>query len=160
MSRIHIKIGQVEIEYEGEDAFIKENLVDYFDKLTKIVSSSSLFAPPQGREGLNQGSDQIEKGLSDWSVSTFATKLHCKSGPDLVLAAAAKLTFTDGIPSFSRQQLTDTMKGATGYFKSSYVNNLSKYIERLIKNDKLRKLADDRFSLSAKEKGNLETSLA
>lgn len=76
-----------------------------------------------------------------------ASKLNCKSGQDLTTAAAAFLTFVMGKGTFTRDDILQTMKGATGYYKTSYSNNLSKTLLAMVKNDTLTQSSTSEYSL-------------
>jgi hypothetical protein len=95
----------------------------------------------------------------DLSTDTIATVLGAKSGPDLIIAAAANLHFVQGKQRFSRQQLTAEMRTAPAHFKETFLNNLSKYLTGLTKGDRLRLVASDTYAISSKERQELEAHL-
>ena len=93
------------------------------------------------------------------STDTIATVLAAKSGPDIIMAAAAHLHFVQRLQKFSRQQLTAEMRTAPAHFKETFVNNLSKYLAGLTRSDRLRLVASDTYALSSAERQQLETKL-
>jgi hypothetical protein len=155
MSKIRIKMGLIEIEYEGEDAFIKEDLLSHLEKVVNLMASKPAQVALQSSQPESNQNREANKGGTDWSVSDFATKFQVKTGADLVIAAAAKLTFSDGLESFDRAQLIESMKAGTGYYKETYVSNLTNTLTRLVKADKLRDLGGGKYSLSAGEKDRI-----
>lgn len=93
--------------------------------------------------------------VSTHSTNTIATAMNAKSGPDLVISAAAHLHFAQGKQTFTRQEITSSMRSAPAYFKSSYLNNLSKYLTVLTKADRLRLVSTEMYALSNKERQEL-----
>lgn len=155
-ARIRLKIGNFEIEYEGTDTFIKSDLLDLASQAIELIRE-------QGGEiaiGEDASVQQPSTGKLSGTTSTVATKLGSKSGTELIVAAAARLTLVMGLESFSRQQLLDEMKSATAYYKKSYSNNLSKYLQQLVKANDLVEAAKDTYALSANKRADLVKTLA
>lgn len=94
------------------------------------------------------------------TTATLAGKLKVKSGNDLIVAAAAHLTFVAGKAEFSRQELLDQVRGATGYFKDSYGKNLTNYLNARVKAGELMEPRTGHYALSATEAERLRVSLA
>jgi hypothetical protein len=115
--------------------------------------------PPRPGPPLPQGNAPTGAGGLDLSTDTIATVLGAKSGPDLIIAAAANLHFVQGKQRFSRQQLTTEMRTAPAHFKDTFLNNLSKYLTGLTKSDRLRLVASDTYAISSKERQDLEAKL-
>jgi len=67
------------------------------------------------------------------AANATAKKLGAKSGPDLVMAAAAHLAVVDKKKIFSRKDLLGTMKNMTSVYTKTIGSNLSKYLTRLEK---------------------------
>jgi len=99
-------------------------------------------------------------GTIEHSTDTIATLLSARSGPDLIIAAAAHLHFVQGKQKFTRQDLTAEMRSAPAHFKETFVNNLSTYLTGLTKADRLRLVAAGTYALSSKERQELEAKLA
>jgi hypothetical protein len=96
----------------------------------------------------------------EYSTDTVATLLNARSGPDLIIAAAAHLHFVKGKQKFTRQDLTAEMRSAPAHFKETFVNNLSSYLTGLTKADRLRLVAAGTYALSSKDRQELEARLA
>jgi hypothetical protein len=99
-------------------------------------------------------------GAFDHSTETIATLIGARSGPDLIIAAAAHLHFVRGQQRFTRQELTTEMRSAPAHFKETFVNNLSTYLTGLTKADRLRLVGAHTYALSSKERQDLEARLA
>lgn len=157
-NKIRIKLGPIEVEYEGSEKFLKEELPDLIRTVSDLYKASSV------KLGGGPGNDsQIqEKPTEACSLSTadIAAKLSCNSGPELVLAAAARLALGKGMSTFSRQTLIEEMKTATAYYKASYSNNLSTCLRRLGKALKLNTPSQGQYALTADAKEELRSKLA
>jgi len=150
--KLKMKVGSVEVDYEGEAEFLKNELPSFIDVLSSGCNqlSSQVCATEQARQ-VNPVSDKNEIPNYGYSVSTIAGKLNVSTGPDLLLAAASCLTFTDGREDFSRQELLKKMQDAKSYYKKSYGSNLSKTLTTLVKSGALIEGASNAYSLSAEK---------
>ena len=157
---MRIKMGDIEIEYEGSDAFLKEELPALLDAVSKFhqESGSPFPATPQ-RESSNHQPPASQHVNSSFSVTTIAAKTAAKSGADLVLAATARLT-RGGTATMTRQTILEEMKLATGFYKGTYRNNLSNYLLTLVKDGKLHETAADTYTLSIDALKGIEAKLA
>jgi hypothetical protein len=93
------------------------------------------------------------------STDTIATIIGASSGPDLVIAAAAHLHFSEGKTTFTRRELTAQMRSAPSHYKATFLNNLSSYLSGLTRADRLRLSGADIYALSNRERQNLEGKL-
>ena len=76
------------------------------------------------------------------------------------MAAVAKIIIVDGRENIARKDIAAEMRRASSYFKRTYINNLSKYLETLMKSDKLRLVAEDTYGLPAKEREKIEHTIS
>jgi hypothetical protein len=157
-SKIRIKVGQTEVEFEGSEDFIKDNLL-------QILESISGWNPPKVftpslPENTVQGSDSSIGGKKDWGVSTYAAKLKVQTGTELIIATCAYLAFEHGQNSFSRKEILEGMQTATSYYEFNYSKNLSRYFQQLVRSGDLVVTSSKHFALSAARKKSLEQTLA
>lgn len=160
-TKIRIKVGDVEIEYDGEAEFLKQ-------ELPKLLNSVMDLRP--GRTARMDASDKVHAkqhkvldGASQLSLTTnsIAAHLDAKSGSDLLEAAAAHLVLVEQIEPFSRAQLLEAMKSATSYYSKNHASNLSRYIKQAIQKDgPLSERAKNSYALSANARKSLEQKLA
>ncbi|CAN7314170.1 hypothetical protein [Paraburkholderia terricola] len=170
-SKIKIKLGAIEVEYEGSESFLKEELP------ALLTAVSDLYQRSTGGNGTNADVGNDSKGQSTGGPSaalptqangktilgttnTIAQRLQVKSGPDLLLAAAARLTIVENREVFTRQQLLDEMKTATAYVRSTYLTNLGRTLTNMVKDGTLNEARTGQFALSASRREELETRLA
>lgn len=155
-SKIRIKLGPIEVEYEGSESFLKQELPALIKTVTELSKSAggtlAEFRSDKNKDKSGQGNLQL-------STASLATKLSCSSGADLVIAAALHLTLVEKNEVFSRKQLLDDMKTATGFYKSTYSDNLSSYLKTLLK-DKLNERSTGQYALSDSARKELEAKLA
>lgn len=162
-SKIKIKIGPIEIEYEGSEAFLKEELPALIAAVTNLHRESgisdSVETPTPIIEN-NNSSDSIPKGNTlNLTTGSIAARLNVKTGPELILAAAARLSLSLGQENFSRSQLSNEMKSASAYYKQTYMKNLTGSLNRLLKEDKLFEISKDKYSISASTRSDMESRL-
>ena len=93
------------------------------------------------------------------SVKSIAAKLNAKTGPDLTLAACAYLALSANRDKFSRKDILDAMRTAANFYKKSYNNNLSKYLDGLIKDEKILQQANDVYALHDQVRSEMESKL-
>jgi hypothetical protein len=159
-SKVRVKIGPVEIEYEGSEAFVKEDLPTLLAVAADLYKTSGLAEHTRSKsEGVTSAGSPAARKVTG-TTATIAAKLKCSSGPDLIVAAAARLTLEEGLDSFSRQKIIDEMRSATAYYQKSYLNNLTKYLQTLLRAKKLVESAKDIYALSAEALKDIEGRLA
>lgn len=85
------------------------------------------------------------------SFGTIAGKLGCKTAPDLIVAAAAHLTFVARKAEFSRKELLNQVKGTSGYYKTSMGKNFTNYLNNRLKAGELVEPRARYLALSSKK---------
>lgn len=156
-SKIRIKMGAIEVEYEGSEQFLKEELPELLSAVSKLYKSSALEAN-NAATGSDAGSGKSTEVVG--TTGTLAAILGGGSGPDLALSAAARLTFGLKKEKFIRKEILVEMQSASAYFKPSYSSNLTNILNGLVKDKKLMESAKDTYSLSADSRKSLGAKLA
>jgi hypothetical protein len=158
---LRIKINTLEIDYEGEKEFLKDEVENILKNMMGVYSTHKSLMPAAPVAATKEGSAApIIAVAGDISTNTIATIIGAKTGPDLTIAAAAALTIVQGNDRFSRKDLLTEMQTAASFFKATYRNNFSSYLDRLVKGDRLRLVGQNTFALSAAEKNALEAKIA
>lgn len=160
---IHVKLGQAEINFEGE----REELAPALEAIMNSLTDTPLFqnclndAPavviPSDAPDSNKPTAP-EPTLS-LSVAQIATSLNVDNGPSLVRASAGYLTLVAGKTIFNRGELLDAMKAAPRFCRSSYTKNLTRTILNLQKDGTLIECSKDSYCLSAEAQKKLEDQL-
>jgi len=143
MAKVSIRSGDVAIEYDGPEEFLKEQLPELVKAVNSLKSSVT-----KRVGGASAGS--VAPDGSPPSVSTIAQKLGVDNGPDLIIAAAMSLSGA-GTDSFTKKQLRARIKEATGFYKASYATNFDKSVARLVKKGRLHHNGGDSYALPASD---------
>jgi hypothetical protein len=158
-SKIRVRNGAFEVEFEGSEDFIKNNLQDFIECLPMpkgvVVTPTATVA---GIQGTANGA--AYEGDQTTTTSTIAQKLGGGSGPELALAAVARLVVVLAQPSAARDEILNEMKNATTFYKSSYSGNLSKILGRLVKNGDVNDIGGNRYNLSQTKRASVVAALA
>ncbi|QIO33814.1 hypothetical protein [Bradyrhizobium sp. 1(2017)] len=157
---IRVKLGNLEIEYQGEANFLKDDLVRTVKELLEIQGKFPAIAAIPDKSASGQPPAKLSGNGLDHSTSTMATLLKADSGPTLAVAAAAHLHFVKGMQKFTRKDLTTAMRDAPSYFKESYLGNLTASLKRLVTDDILRDVGTDTYALSVKAIADIEPKLS
>lgn len=159
-SKIRIKLGAIEVEYEGSEAFLKEELPALLHAVSDLYAKSGgTVVSPEGETSTHSGANINGATSLEMTTASIASKLAVNSGPQLVLAAAAHLRFVKNLDKFPRKQLIEQMRSASSFFKESYVSNLSKTIKVLMKENKLNEPSNEVYALTHAAEQDLRSRL-
>ena len=157
-SKVKIKAGSIEIEFEGSEEYMKDELpalVELLYSLTPIEESAE-----EEEESVElQPTTDTSKQKLQITTNTIAAKLNAKKGGDLILAACAHLALVKGVDTYTRSNILAEMKLATSYYKTTMNKNLSASLKTLVKQSKLLETATDTYALHANTKTTIETTL-
>lgn len=157
-SKIKIKMGTIELEAEGTEEFLKQEIPEFLKTISTLHSATTVENKTNGKaEGAvppRQAGTRLEL-----STGSIAAKLDSKSGPDLILAACARLELVLGKANYNRQAILDEMKTANSYFKVTYRKNYSRDLHNLIVNGKLVESAAGIYALHATARQDLEAQV-
>lgn len=163
-SKMKIKIGQIEIEYEGSEDFLKDELPALLEAVTALYKATGAVTDEVNQPQANSSTASVASSNRTTgeigTTNSIAAKLGGKTGPELALAAAARLVIGLGQEQFTRKQLLQEMQNGTQYYKSSYGSNLTKTIKTLVGDHKFIERAKDTYALKADVVASLETRLA
>ena len=159
--KIRLKFGQSEIDYEGPSSFLQNDLSALMKEMVNSYKDHDV--PPTAdpsslHKEITEPNDK--NGGIDFSMDMIASRMGKNTGPNLVLAASAYLTLVKQKTTFSRKDIIDEIKKATSYYRESMLGNLTKTLERLLKNQHLNQISSGNYSLSAAKKAEMENLLA
>lgn len=164
ISKIKLKFGNIEIEYEGEQQYL---ISDLDALLSKIDGFSQHFFDQEVTIPSNEPQRSVEKAISnqsqnrlEFTIGPLAAKLNVKTGPELVICAIGHLHFVGHKETSTRKEIISSIKQAANYYKKTYLSNLSSSLENLVKQGTLLEKSKDTYSLSAEELQRLETIIA
>ena len=163
-TRLRMKLGAAEIEYEGGTQFLKDEIMPTVGKILEMVETRSDLQrspPPLQLEKTAEVITPLPPGNNlDHSTNTIATLLDAKTASDLAFAAAGHLTLVMKRERITRSEIHEEMKSATAFYKASNANNLSNALKALVKADRLRLVAEDTYGMPNKARKELEALLA
>ncbi|MGD1903065.1 MAG: hypothetical protein ACFB9N_12600 [Geitlerinemataceae cyanobacterium] len=160
-SKIKIKLGNIELDFEGTEEYIRDDLPQLLDLILKYSGSEILPSDDDESEeeelipDNNSGSAKIQM-----TTTSIATKLNVKKGTQLVLAACAHISLVKSVEVFERSNILSEMKTASGYYKETYSKNLTASLTTLMKAGKIIERSQDQYALSAEYKSQVERQLA
>ena len=149
MTHIKITAGQVVLEYEGDEDFDEESLINILDNVTR--RAATLPAPVQAGPATAITPASVSPTPS-LSTNTIAQILDVKTGSDLAFAAIVHINLVEKEDKASRQKVLDDMRSASTYFRETYVSNLTSYLDTLVKNGRVNMVARNVYALSASER--------
>jgi|GEM_PF-4461256 len=152
--KIQLANGPLTVNYEGPLDFLDDGLltiVEEFIGITKDVAPPAPSSTNQTKASTGSGSN----GPLQMTTGTIAGRLSVKSGPELIMACAAKLTLADDKETFNRKDILLEMKSAPSYSKESYRKNLSSLLDGLIKGDQIREISPSTYAVEATTKEKL-----
>lgn len=156
-SKVRIKAGSIEIEFEGSEEYMKEELPSLVELL---YSLSPAYASTDEEPSIElQASTDTSKQKIQMTTNTIAAKLNVKKDGELLLAACAHLALVKGIDTYTRANVLAEMRLATSYFKSTMTKNLSSTFKALVKQGKILETATDTYALHANTRASIEAAL-
>lgn len=138
MAKVILKCGDVQIEYDGPEEFLKTELAS----LVKATVELRAVARPDLAAAAAAGG----AAGGPASVSMIAQQMGAKNGPDLIIAAATSLA-RGGAATFTKKQIRDRMRDAKSHYKASYMSNFDNYVARLSKKGKLNHHGGENYAL-------------
>ncbi len=166
-AKIRIKVGSMELEYEGDPSFLTGGIEALLETMGGLASkvpqelqeasqmTGAQTIPMSGTSNATMNGDNLTV-----STNTIAANIGAKSGSDLVICAMAHLELVQKKAASSRKEILVEMKNAQQYYKSSMSSNLSSSISTLVAAKRINELAKDKYALTAAERKQIEIQIA
>lgn len=159
LSKIKIKLGNIELDFEGTEEYIRGDLPSLLELICAYsATANDVDHETEEAEELPANPDVATQKIQ-MTTNTISAKLNVKTGSDLVLAACAHLCLVKGISTFERKNILAEMQTASNYYKQNHSSNLSKNLSSLVKDNKLIERSKDEYALTAQAKQELESTL-
>ena len=142
MPHIAIKVGQIEVTYEGDQTYIDDGLPKLLARLGDMPAFVSKSVAQQTDRAVALGDATLGH-----TTSQIAQLMSASTGPDLAMAAMAHLTLVKGQPKVARSDILAEMKGATAFYSENYSSNLSSILNGLIKKKQISPIGANIFGL-------------
>ena len=160
-AKIRLKFGSLEVEYEGKESFLKDDLFDLLEKMVSIYKEHGATLHVDSPLALTNVTDVTDKDRKiDLSTATIASRINASTASDLVIAASAYLALSAQKDEFSRDEILKEMKAAKSFYKKSMLSNLSKTLKGLVSNNRLNQTVSRSYTLTASELKTMEQLLA
>ena len=155
--RLRVRIGDVELEYEGEEAFLDDKLPSLLEALRGALPKRSAMeeVPASAAPEMSTAAG----AAAAMTTRQLARRLEARTGPEVAKCAAAHLGLFAGRPVFSRRDLLREMQSATGHYKASMSGNLTKIIAGLVGEGFLVETAAEQYALSARGEREIRAKL-
>jgi len=154
-AKIALEYKSLKISYEGPSSFVGSEFVALCEQLVSLeVPAFDQVKEVSASIGKAESGNETKLSTTD-----IAVKLSVKSGSDMVMAAAAHLLFFAGRGDFKRSEILSEMKAAKSFYKQTYSNNLTKYLDGLVKSARLSNPSADTYAIPHAEGEALRVSL-
>lgn len=158
-TKLKIKMGHIEFEYEGDAAYDNEAVKDLFTHMESLMVSAAPGAFDNPDHVLSGGGDTTPSTIN-LSIQSVCAHMKAKSGSEVAMAAAAHLQICEGKTSFTRKELLSGMQNANGYYNQAMSGNLTKILKGLIGSKRIMALSGEQMALSASELASAKAQLA
>ena len=163
-TKLKIKMGHIEFEYEGDAAYDNEAVKDLFTHMESLMVSAPPGAfdnPNLAPNGVAPDSDgDTTPDTINLSIQSVCAHMKAKSGSEVAIAAATHLQLCEGRKSFNRKELLSDMQNASGYYNQVMSSNLTRILKGLIGSKRIMALNGEQMALSSSELASAKAQLA
>jgi hypothetical protein len=128
-AKLRIKAKGIEIEWEGEVEYLKNDLPDL---IAAIVAALGIGGGGGDDDEQEDAEPVILSAGKKFTTAALAAKVKPNTAPELFKVALAKLQISDKIEPATRAQIHGEMKSASRFYKPSMKNNLNNTIDTLL----------------------------
>jgi hypothetical protein len=100
-TKIKIKLGPIEVDYEGSEEFLRSELPELLRVVTTLHQSRGFAQDDISTPGASPVAAAVPAALPDVTTATIATRIKAETGAELALAAAMRLVLL-GKTTFNR----------------------------------------------------------
>jgi len=155
-AKLRIKAKGIEIEWEGEVDYLKNDLPDL---IAAIVSALGIDPSDEADDDEAEASSaSLNPGIKT-TTAALAAKLKPGTGAELFKLALAKLQLSDNIEPATRAQIHNEMKTASKFYKPNMKNNLNNMIDTLLGQGALNEPVSGSYALTQSTLENLQDKL-
>lgn len=154
VNNVRLRFGEVEISTESDNPFssseVKELMGQFHGILTTLSSLTTAEASSDELSVVDSdnGKPTVDSPPPKLHINSVANQLSVKSGPELLIAAAAYLQIFEGKATFSREELLATMRLANSHCNKSCASNFSAYLKKACE-EKINHLKNNSYSLKS-----------
>jgi hypothetical protein len=148
-AKLRIKARGIEIEWEGDVAFLKSELPKLVASIIEAIGSDADHQDDnESEDSESSSSGRGGPTASSFTTASAAAKLQAKSGADLFKAALARLQISEGVEPASRTSILNEMRSAPRFFKPAMSGNLTRIIQGLLDSGEINEPSAGNYVLS------------
>lgn len=159
-AKIKIKVGSLEVEYEGPPSFLTSGIDSLLDKMGDLagwIPEETVVA--EGAKVEASITPAMEPKTRELSTNTIAAHIGANSGPDLIICAMAQLEILQGKSDSNRTEILQEIKNASNYYNKNMSGNLSLNLKNLVEAKKILERGKDRYALHIETRKEVEGKL-
>lgn len=161
MSKIHIRLGEIELSLESEGSSFESELgfaVTALDRMAALTRENPLLAStPSGATA--SATPPAASARMDVGINSVVAKLGGGSARELLRSAAVHLSLVDGLETFSREALIKRAHSARDW-QAGYTSNQARDLKRMVDQDDLLEKTGGSYSLPTKALDEARRALA
>lgn len=154
-AKLRIKAKGIEIEWEGEVDYLKNDLPDL---IAAIVAALGITPGEDDGEDDDDAATPLNPEMK-FTTAALAAKVQPKSAADLFKVALAKLQLSDKIEPASRAQVHNEMKNAAKFYNQNMGKNLSNIISTLMGAGEINEPSEGNFALTPRAQQEIQAKL-
>ncbi len=152
-AKLRIKAKGIEIEWEGEVEYLKNDLPDLISAIIAALGVAPVDDEPEEIEPV-----ALSAGKT-FTTAALAAKIKPVTAAELFKLALAKLQISDKIEPATRAQIHNEMKRAPKFYKPSMKNNLGNTIETLLGQGAINEPSAGNYTLSQTTQDQLQAEI-
>jgi hypothetical protein len=159
-SKVRLKLGQLEVECEGTEEFLRDELPKLLETFSKLQPTvAAVGHPPADTNGVGASLPPGEKAMTTSSTAFVAQKLASQTGPELATAALLYLAHS-GQEAVKRKHILAEMRTVKSVFRAHMDGNFAKFMDRLAKDKIVNVVKAGEWALTTAARADLEQKLA
>lgn len=139
--------GALTVEVEATRSFLRDDFLNVLHDLREFAAEAPSTAIVTNSSSNGVAVASAPESRLDLTTSSIAAAMNARTGSQLAMAAAAKLTLCDGRDRFNRRDVMAEMRSAGSFFKKTYSSNFTNYLNTLLKDRKLNEVGNGVYAL-------------
>lgn len=152
-AKLRIKAKGIEIEWEGEVDYLKNDLPDL---IAAIIAALGISGDEEDEE--SEAAAPLNPDMK-FTTAALAAKVKPTTAAELFKVALAKLQLSDKIEPATRAQIHNEMKNAPKFYKPSMKNNLNNTIDTLLGQDSINEPSSGSFALTQSAQEQIQAKI-
>lgn len=163
VSKIYIKIGMMEVDYEGDPDFLNDGIEKLLEKMGQLAKENMFYQDSAftkidvvEKDFTSSDSGQKTKQLVssnkiEFTTSMLASHSGATTAVELALCAMAFLELNKGTKPNERSAILSEMKTVSSVYNTQMSKNNAINLKRLAKNKRINDLGSYKYALTKEE---------